>query len=65
MFLSKLQPCFAVWAFLLHQKKRMALLEKFGTIDKIISADVADLCQVDGIGEELAKKIYTYFKEEL
>ena len=26
MFLSKLQPCFAVWAFLLHQKKRMALL---------------------------------------
>ena len=47
------------------KKKRMALLEKFGTIDKIISADVADLCQVDGIGEELAKKIYTYFKEEL
>lgn len=21
MFLSKSQPCFAVWAFLLHQKK--------------------------------------------
>lgn len=47
------------------KKKRMALLEKFGTIDKIISADVDALCQVDGIGEELAKKIYTYFKEEL
>ena len=43
----------------------VALLEKFGTIDKIISADVDALCQVDGIGEELAKKIYTYFKEEL
>ncbi len=26
MFLSKSQPCFAVRAFLLHQKKRMALL---------------------------------------
>ncbi len=47
------------------KKKRMALLEKFGTIDKIISADVAALSQVEGIGEELAKKIYTYFKEEL
>ena len=47
------------------KKKRMALLEKFGTIDKIISADVAALCEVEGIGEELAKKIYTYFKEEL
>ena len=47
------------------KKKRMALLEKFGTIDKIISADIPTLCQVEGIGEELAKKIYTYFKEEL
>ena len=47
------------------KKKRMALLEKFGTIDKIISADVAELATVDGIGEELAKKIYTYFKEQI
>ncbi len=47
------------------KKKRMALLKKFGTIDKIISADVAALSQVEGIGEELAKKIYTYFKEEI
>ena len=47
------------------KKKRMALLEKFGTIDKIISADVETLCQAEGIGEELAKKIYSYFREEL
>ena len=47
------------------KKKRMALLEKFGTIDKIMSADVQSLSTVDGIGEELAKKIFTYFKEQL
>ena len=47
------------------KKKRMALLEKFGTIDKIMSASVEELTQVDGIGEELAKKIFTYFKEQL
>ena len=45
------------------KKKRMALLEKFGTIDKIMSASIEELCEVDGIGEELAKKIYAYFKE--
>ncbi len=47
------------------KKKRMALLEKFGTIDKIMSASVEQLLEVEGVGEELAKKIYTYFKEIL
>ena len=47
------------------KKKRMALLEKFGTIDKIMSASVEELCQVEGIGIELAKKIYSYFKEQI
>ena len=47
------------------KKKRMALLEKFGTIDKIMSASVEQLCEVEGIGVELAKKIYTYFKEQI
>ena len=47
------------------KKKRMALMEKFGSIDKIMSADVKALCEVEGIGEELAKKIFTYFKEQL
>ncbi len=45
------------------KKKRMALLEKFGTIDKIMSASVEELTKVVGVGEELAKKIYTHFKE--
>ncbi len=47
------------------KKKRAALLEKFGTIDKIMSASVEELASVNGIGEELAKNIYTYFKEQL
>lgn len=47
------------------KKKRMALLEKFGTIDKIMNATEEELATVEGIGQELAKKIYTYFKEEL
>ena len=46
-------------------KKRKALLEKFGTIDKIMSATKEDLQQVSGIGADLAKKIRAYFKEEL
>ena len=44
------------------KKKRMALLEKFGTIDKIMDASVETLCEADGIGPELAKKIKDYFK---
>ena len=47
------------------KKKRMALLEKFGTIDKIMKADEGELMEAEGIGPELAKKIYTYFKETL
>ena len=47
------------------KKKRMALLEKFGTIDKIMSATEQELCLTEGIGPELAKKIYTYFKEQI
>ena len=47
------------------KKKRMALMEKFGTIDKIISATEEELCEVEGIGPELAKKIRNYFKENI
>ena len=46
-------------------KKRKALLDAFGTIDKIMSADENALSQVEGIGCELAKKIRAYFREEL
>ena len=47
------------------KKKRMALLEKFRTLDKIIDATEEQLCEADGIGPELAKKIRNYFKENL
>ena len=45
--------------------KQKALMDTFGTIDKIMRANVDDLSKVEGIGEELAKNIYTFFKEKL
>lgn len=47
------------------RKKQIALMEKFGTIDKIMSASVKELCEAEGIGEELAERIQKYFKEEI
>ena len=47
------------------KKKQKALMEKFATIDKIMNATEEELCTVDGIGAELAKKIRTFFKEQL
>ena len=45
------------------KKKQIALMQKFGTIDKIMKASEEELCQVDGIGAELAKKIKSTLKE--
>ncbi len=45
------------------KKKRLALLEKFGTIDKIMAADEEELMQTEGIGAELASRIRRYFTE--
>ena len=47
------------------KKKQLALMEKFGTIDKIMNADIEALCTVQGIGKDLAEKIYKHFKEKL
>ncbi len=47
------------------KQKQKALMEQFGTIDKIMRAGVEELCKVDGIGVELAKKIVTFFKEQI
>jgi len=47
------------------KKKQKALMEKFGTIDKIIDASQEMLCEVDGIGPELAQKIWNHFKENI
>lgn len=45
------------------KKKQIALMQKFGTIDKIMKASEEELCEVEGIGEELAKKIKGALKE--
>lgn len=42
-------------------KKQKALMEKFGTIDKIMSADLSSLASCEGIGGELAQRIKDYF----
>ena len=47
------------------KKKQKALMEKFGTIAKIMSASLEELCETEGVGAELAKKIQTHFKEKL
>lgn len=45
--------------------KRRALLEKFGSIDRIMRADVKEIAAVNGIGDTLAAAIKKYFEEEL
>ena len=45
--------------------KRIALMEKFGTLDRIMGASVAQLAEVDGIGDKLAVNIKKYFEENL
>ncbi len=44
-------------------KKRAALLDKFGTIDKIMRADEEELAKTEGIGHGLAARIRNYFDE--
>lgn len=41
----------------LGAKKQAALLQHFGSIEKILSASPEELCQVPGIGQSLARKI--------
>lgn len=45
--------------------RRMALLEQFGTLDKIISASVDDLAATEGISRAQAEKIKQYLEENL
>lgn len=46
------------------KKKRIALMSKFGTLDRIKNASIDELKEVEGVGDELAKKIQDYFKEK-
>lgn len=43
------------------KKKRMALMEKFGTIDRLLQASEEELMQTEGIGKELASRLREYF----
>ena len=45
--------------------KRMALMDRFGTLDKIIGASVDELASVDGINRVLAERIKIYLDENL
>ena len=45
--------------------KRIALMEKFGTIDRIMRASEEELAATEGIGKELAARIKHYFEEKL
>ena len=40
-------------------------MAKFSTLDKILSADVKELAETEGIGGELAGRIRKYFDENL
>lgn len=44
------------------KQKRIALLERFGTIDKIMRASEEELMQTDGVGKELAARIKKHFE---
>ena len=45
--------------------KRLALLQKFGTLDKIMGASAEELSNCEGIGKNLAEKIKKYFDDNL
>lgn len=46
-------------------KKQKALMEKFSTLDRILSASVQELAATEGIGEEFAARILKYLEENL
>ena len=43
------------------EKKRVALIKKFGSVSKIKEAKIEEICEISGINKTLAEKI----KEEL
>ena len=45
--------------------RRVALLEKFGTLDGILSASVEEISSINGISLEMAQRIKAYLEENL
>ncbi|HRU66076.1 MAG TPA: helix-hairpin-helix domain-containing protein, partial [Spirochaetota bacterium] len=46
----------------LSHKNKMALLQKFKSIENIATAEISELMTIDGIGERKAKKIKDFFQ---
>ena len=45
--------------------RRKALLERFGTLNKIMEASIDELCECEGISRNVAEKIKSYLDENL
>lgn len=45
--------------------RRMALLDKFGTLDRIMNASVEEISEINGISKAQAEKIVNYLKDNL
>ncbi|MFO7966067.1 MAG: ERCC4 domain-containing protein [Archaeoglobaceae archaeon] len=44
------------------EEKARKLLEKMGSVQKVVNASIADLKRVEGIGDKQAKKIYDFVR---
>ena len=47
----------------LGSSKRMALLQHFGSLDKLRKADAAAICEVDGIGPKTAERLVGFLRD--
>lgn len=46
------------------QKVSELICDRFPSIDEIISADYDSICEIDGVGEEMAKSLTEFFSKE-
>ncbi len=48
----------------LGPRRRAALLEHFGTIEKLRAASAAAICDVEGIGDKFARDLHAFLRQE-
>ncbi len=48
----------------LGPRRRAALLEHFGTIEKLKAASAAELCDVEGIGDKFARELHAFLHQK-
>ena len=46
------------------EKRRLALLTKYGNIDKIKKAEIAELCEIESMDLKSAENVYNYFRNK-